>query len=1032
MSPLNLDPKKAAPTQWRSLDELAMSPEFQAGLEREFPEGASEATELDRRQFLQVMGASFALAGLTGCDVVRRPKHEILPYNNAPEHLIPGKPQFYATTVTVGEEVMGVLVESHQGRPTKIEGNPQHPSSQGATGKLQQASILDLYSPNRSQKVLKNGASSTWDAFWGGMAPVIDGFRANGGEGLRILSGYIVSPSFAAIKQHILREFPKAKWVVYEPVNRDNARIGLLGAVGKPVDAHYRIESAKRILSVDSDFLESELNHVAHARAFAKTRNPDLGKAGMSRLYLMEARYSVTGGVADHRIRVKPSMIPAALALVARELANQGLTFQSGETQLIDSALSASNGTIAEFSPQLISELAADLAAHRGASLILVGKHQPPLVHALGHAVNRLLGNVGTTVLYKISPTFAFNQDSPASAVAIRDLAADMEKGVVDTLLMIDANPVFTAPADIQFTSHLSKVRHSVHLGGEVNESAQAALWHIPQSHYLEHWDDAISFDGTTSIAQPLISPLYTTFSKSEVLAKLFDYRYRESLDIVKGHWMSRSGALGFEIAWRRWLHDGIIETGALPDSGPGSSSGMDAFLKAHSSSDEGSREGGIELMLFEHPNVHDGRFASNSWLQELPEPITKLCWDNAAYIGPSLAQKLGIKDQIILKNDKGVPMGQYDKPMIKVTRGGHSLSLPAWILPGMADETVVIHLGYGRKKGPGIAEGAGFDAYPLLDKRVGQPLSVQVEVTGSTYTLACTQDHWSMESRPIVREGDLELYERRPNFSADEFMNPHPPLASLWEEHDYSKGMQWGMTIDLNSCNGCSVCVVACQAENNIPVVGKGQVIRGREMHWIRLDRYFTGDVDDPGLVFQAMLCQHCENAPCEAVCPVSATVHSKEGLNEMVYNRCIGTRYCSNNCPYKVRRFNFSNLTNHYSESEKMQKNPDVTVRFRGVMEKCTYCVQRIEQARIGFKNKGNEVIPDGAIVPACAQACPTDAIVFGNINDPKSRVAVLKAHPRNYGVLTELNTKPRTTYLAKVRNPNPAILKLSRSAT
>ncbi len=1032
MSSLNLDPKKSAPMQWKSLDELAMSPEFMAGLDREFPDGADTSSGVDRRQFLQVMGASFAFAGLTGCDVVRRPKHEILPYNQMPEHLIPGKPQFYATTTTLGEEVMGVLVESHEGRPTKIEGNPQHPSSQGATGKFEQASILDLYSPTRSQSPLKQGAASSWESYWQEMAPLIQRFRQNGGEGLRIMSGYITSPSFAAVKRHIQETFPKARWVVYEPVNRDNVRIGLLGAVGKPVEAHYRLEASKRLLSVDCDFLDSELNHVANAKSFAKTRNPDLGLAGMSRLYAIEARYSVTGGAADHRIRVKHGRIPAALGLVARELSKLGIQFNAGETQLIEAILSGSDGDVAGLSSDYISALAADLAAHRGASLVLVGKHQPPLTHALGHAVNRALGNVGATVQYKLSPTFGFNQDSPASSVAIRELAADMEKGAVDTLLMLDVNPVYTAPADVNFSGHLAKVNHAVHLGSEVNETAEASGWHLPLSHYLEHWNDALSFDGTASIAQPLISPLYETLSQSEVLARLFDYRFRDSLDIVKGFWMSRNGQMGFDSAWRRWLHDGIIETGALPQVGADANVGMEPFLKAHTGVETGTAAGEIELVLLEHPNLYDGRFASNSWLQELPEPITKICWDNAAYIGPELAEKLGIKNEIISKSEKGTPLGQFAKPMVRVSRGKHSLELPAWVVPGMAADTLVVHLGYGRAKGSDVAVGAGFDAYPLLENRVGQPLAVKVEVTGKKYELACTQDHWSMESRPIVREAGLEVYDKRPDFASDENMNPHPPLKALWEEHNYSKGMQWGMTVDLNSCNGCSVCIVACQAENNIPVVGKDQVIRGREMHWIRMDRYFSGDVENPELVFQAMLCQHCENAPCEAVCPVSATVHSNEGLNEMVYNRCIGTRYCSNNCPYKVRRFNFFNLTNKYTESEKMQKNPDVTVRFRGVMEKCTYCVQRISQARIAYKNKGKESIPDGAVVPACAQACPTDAIVFGDINDPKSRVSAMKAHPRNYGVLEEIYTKPRTSYLAKVRNPNPAIVKLSQAAT
>jgi MoCo/4Fe-4S cofactor protein with predicted Tat translocation signal len=1045
MSSLNLDPKQTGKQYWKSLDELADAPEFRQYIEREFPEGASElGGGVSRRRFLQVMGAGMALAGVTGCKVIRRPEVEVLPYNKMPESLIPGVPQFYATVMNLRGEAVGLLVESHEGRPTKIEGNPRHPGSLGATSKQQQSSVLDLYNPERSQVPLKKGAASDWNAFWAEMESLFGAYKKNGGQGLRFFSGYNASPSFADVKAFVLQAFPNAKWTSYEAVNRDFQSQGIAAVTGQSLDPHYKFEAAKRILSLDADFTETESGHLAYAKAFAKGRNPDLGVEKMSRLYLIESAYSPTGGCADHRLRVKPSQITPALILIAKEFAAQGLALDADVSSL------PADASAAGINPAWIKETVADLLAHKGSSLIVVGKYQPALAHALAHVLNAALGNIGATVEYKPSALPALNaadgKTMAPSSEALAELAAALDAGQVETLVVLDANPAFAAPADAALASKLGKAKHLIHLGGEVDETAALAEWHLPMNHYLEEWGDGVGYDGTAAIAQPLISPLYATVGKAEFLATLAGYPQRKSHDIVKEFWRKKAGGLDYEKVWREWLHDGIIANTAFAAAQPGSS--KDGFAKL-SQAYKAPKAGTVEVFFREHPNVLDGRFANNAWLQELPEPITKLTWDNAALVSPAFAKKLGIAEDILLKNETGTEMGGYKhRPMVRVTSGGRSLDIVAWVMPGLPDETVLIHVGYGRRTVGTVGQGTGFDGFALLDSSspfIG--LDAKVEKTGKDYALACTQDHWSLENRPIVREAPLEEYEQgKEEAFSEEKWNEHPGSEkpngeqSLWGEapeakggargtYDFTQGMQWGMVVDFNSCTGCNTCIVACNSENNIPVVGKEQVTRGREMHWIRLDRYFSGDVNNPELIFQVMTCQHCENAPCEEVCPVAATTHSHEGTNDMTYNRCIGTRYCSNNCPYKVRRFNFFNYTNKWAgTTEAMQKNPDVTVRFRGVMEKCTYCIQRINRARIQYKNKGQETIPDGGVTPACAQACPSDAIVFGNINDPESRVAKLKAHPRNFGVLRDLNTKPRTTYLGRVRNPNKAIEKLA----
>jgi MoCo/4Fe-4S cofactor protein with predicted Tat translocation signal len=1043
MSSLNLDPKNPGKQYWKSLDELGEAPEFKNFLEREFPEGASEmGSGVSRRKFLQVMGAGMALAGVSGCQIVRRPEQHILAYNKMPESLIPGVPQFYATVMSVGGEAVGLLVESHEGRPTKVEGNPKHPSSLGATGKYHQASVLGLYDPDRSQTPVKGGSSTDWASFWSDTSGLFAGYKQNGGKGLRFLSGYIASPSLADVKAQVLKAFPEAKWTTYEAVNRDNQFKGIAAVTGAALDPHYKYEAAKRVLSIDADFTEAESDHLKAGKAFVSTRNPDLGTEKMSRLYVVEALFSPTGGSADHRLRVKPGQIANVLVLVAKELQAQGLDLGAYGAEI--SALSA-DAAAAGVKADYVKELAKDLLAHKGASVVVVGRYQPAVAHAIGHAVNVALGNVGKTVEYKPSVIKALNGESEGAYASISELAAAMGAGQVETLVILDANPAFGTPADLDFAGKLAKVKHVINLGHEANETSALAEWHLPLSHFMEEWTDGLAYDGTASIGQPLIMPLYASQGISEVLAGIAGLPNRKSHDIVKEFWR-KNGGIDFEHKWREWLHEGVIHKTAYASVNPGSANGGIAKLAAEAAAK--APKAGVEIMFRAHPNLYDGRYANNAWLQELPDPITKLTWDNAVFVSPKLADSIGISDSLFNKNKTGTSMGEYrNRPMVRVTVGGKSLEAVAWIVPGLADDTVLLHFGYGRRSVGKVGTGSGFDAYAIMN--TASPFlagDVKLEATGGLYEVACTQDHWSLEGRPIVRELGLEGYEEDKHHSFSEHKWNHHPVdeetgleKSLWTEasaakggargtYDFTKGMQWGMAIDLNSCTGCNTCLLACTAENNIPVVGKEQVLRGREMHWIRLDRYFTGSVDDPELVFQPMTCQQCENAPCEEVCPVAATVHSHEGLNDMAYNRCIGTRYCSNNCPYKVRRFNFFNYTNQWKNSSlSMQKNPDVTVRFRGVMEKCTYCVQRINRARIQYKNKGQETIPDGAVTPACAQACPTDAIIFGDINDANSRVAKLKSHPRNYGILRDLNTKPRTTYLGRVRNPNKAIEKI-----
>ena len=984
------------PEYWRSLEELAGSPEFQDMLHREFPKGASEWVDsVSRRGFLRLMGASLAMAGMTGC--TKLPLQEIVPYVRQPEQLIPGVAMYYATAFTLSGYANPLLVESHLGRPTKIEGNNLHPASLGGTDVFAQASILGMYDPDRSQAITHLGDVDSWATFAKEIKGALAVQKTLGGAGIRVLTQTISSPTLKDQMHAFLAMYPKAKWHVYEPVNRDNALEGAKLAFGEAVETQYRLENAAVIVSLDADFLYAGFpGNVRYIRDFAKKRNPD---SEMSRLYVVESNPSSTGAKADHRLPLRAVDVePFARALASAIGVNGGGAMASGDTA------------------KFISALAGDLQKHKGASVIIAGDHQPPAVHALAHAMNAALGNVGKTVVY----TDPVDANPVNQTESLRDLVSDMRAGNVDLLVIMGGNPVYDAPADLGFGDCVknSKVGLRIYHGLYENETAELCHWNVNEAHYLEAWSDGRAYDGTVSLVQPLIAPLYAGKSAHEMLSALVGVSDASGYDIVRGYWQKQNAGPEFEAWWRKTLNDGFVEGSAYtPKAVSLKLPSLPVRTCRRPENDANSDANSLEINLRRDPSVYDGQFANNGWLQELPKPMSKLTWDNAVLMGPRMADREGIKTMDV----------------VTLELGERKITGPVWIQAGHPDHSVTVHLGYGRRKAGRAGTGAGFDAYALrTTNALWFATGGKLTKTGDHYQLASTQGYQTMDTgdgatRPLVREATLEEYRKEPKFAKED---EPPPTLTLYPGYDYKKSPDaWGMTIDLNACVGCNNCIVACQSENNIAVVGKEQVVKGRHMHWIRVDAYYQGDRDAPKAHFQPVPCMQCENAPCELVCPVGATVHSSEGLNDMVYNRCVGTRYCSNNCPYKVRRFNFLLFQDWETPQYKLMRNPDVTVRSRGVMEKCTYCVQRITQHRIdaetaAVRENREFKIEDGSLQTACQQSCPADAIVFGNINDPNSRVAKLKALDRNYGLLADLNTRPRTTYLAEIRNPNPEL--------
>ncbi|MEQ8768023.1 MAG: TAT-variant-translocated molybdopterin oxidoreductase [Planctomycetota bacterium] len=971
--------KKSGPAYWRSLDELAGSEAFQELLENEFPQHASVWPDgVSRRGFLHLMGASLALAGVTAC--TRQPEEKILPYVRQPEQIVPGQPLYFATALDPGGGALGVLVESHMGRPTKIEGNPDHPASLGATDARTQAMILQLYDPDRSQVVLGGSNIRSWGAFEEDLDNQLAFQATKQGAGLRILTPNTTSPTLIAQMERILAKYPSAKWHAYDPLDRRSAREGARLAFQQPLTVEHRLEKADVIVSLDADFLMSGSAPVVAARQFSSRRVPE---QPMNRLYVLESSPTLTGAQADHRQALRPGELRAVARFLAADL---GL-LNKGNAELPESA-------------RWVRSMLEDLKAHRGRSVVMAGDEQPAELHGLVHAINEALGNVGETVFYR-EPLDAL---STGAAQALDVLTRSLAAGEVEVLLILGGNPAYDAPADLELSTHLERVGFKVHLGLYDDETSLLCDWHLPEAHPLECWGDTRSFDGRVSIQQPLIAPLYNGRCPLEVLALLEDRSGLGSHDLVREHWKGRLGEDGFEAAWRRAVHDGQVQGTESPvvdaQCGP-----VDSLFRDGAFAGPGAS--GMDLLFRADASAFDGRFANNGWLQELPRPLTKLTWDNAVLIAPSTAERLGLENEDVVEL-------QYQ---------GRRVEGPIWITPGQARDCLTVHLGYGRTRAGRVGTGVGFDAYALRTwEAPAGGTGVRLRKTDRQHSLVTTQEHHSMEGRDIVRSFPLaELGQDEAHAEAE---SHHEGPTSLYPEKPWD-GAAWAMEIDLSKCVGCNACTIACQAENNIPVVGKEQVANGREMSWIRVDRYYMGDLDEPQTVHQPVPCMHCENAPCEPVCPVAATVHSDEGLNDMVYNRCVGTRYCANNCPYKVRRFNFFNYPKEVAESETLQRNPDVSVRFRGVMEKCTYCVQRISHARIEAKKAGH-AIKDGAIVTACQQVCPSGAIVFGDKNDASSAVAKQKSDPRHYDLVLghHLNTKPRTGYLAQIRNPNPAI--------
>jgi MoCo/4Fe-4S cofactor protein with predicted Tat translocation signal len=986
---------------WRSLEELAGAPGFDEMLQREFPRQASEWIDpVSRRGFLKIMGASMALAGLSGC--TKQPDEAIYPYIKQPEDMILGKPSYFATAHPFNTGAVPVLVKSDAYRPIKVDGNPDHPVNRGSSDPITQGTILGLYDPDRSQHVIYRGENREWSEFVDALQTHLAVKRPVGGAGVYVLTSTVTSPTLAGQIKQAQAAFPNAKFLQYDPVNRDSAYASAQTAFGTPVDAQYWLQSADVIVSLDADFLSGITFPGFHKLAgdYSRRRKLETPDADMNRLYAVESAVTTTGMKADHRLGLRASDVPAFAAALAAAVAGG----------------SAPSGSWTPEQQAFLAAVVKDLKANGGASVVIPGEQQPPEVHLAAIAINEALGNVGKTVIY----TETVNPLPSQQNEDLKSLVADMNAGKVDWLLALEVNPIYSAPADLDFEGALNKVNTLVHLGAHVDETGAIANWHINSAHYLESWSDARAYDGLVTIIQPMIEPLYSGRSTHEVVqAMLVSSPLVSPYDAVRATWKVQLSAKGdFEQNWRKALHDGFIDGTAFEAKTVSGKSGVPQTPAVSADS--------IEVIFRPDPSLYDGRYANVGWLQELPKPVTNLSWDNAALISNGTLVKYKLEEADV----------------IEIGLNGKKVKAPVLVVPGHPENSITVYVGQGRRKAGRVGTGTGFDAYAIRPS--SSPLfatGATITKTDATYELANTKSHYhddrsklaggtgggknsleanEADTRGIIRYATLEEFKKNPNFAHEGEGHEDPEVdQTMFPAYVYDKNA-WGMSIDMNSCVGCNACIVACYAENNIAVVGKQQVKIGRNMQWLRIDTYFEGDLSAPRAHLQPMACQHCENAPCEQVCPVGATVHTPEGLNTMVYNRCVGTRYCSNNCPYKVRRFNFLLYSDYETESYKLGRNPDVSVRSRGVMEKCSYCVQRISAAKI-HADKENREIRDGEIITACQQACPTEAIVFGNINDPESKVAKLKKQQRTYGVLADLNTRPRTTYVAEVFNFN-----------
>jgi molybdopterin-containing oxidoreductase family iron-sulfur binding subunit len=1088
----------------RSVDEFVDAPEFEEFVKREYPVHSEDWDNVvSRRSFVKLMGGTLALAGLSGC--VIQPAEKIVPYVRPEEDLLPGKPLFFATAMSLGGVATGLLAKSYDGRPVKLEGNPQHPGSLGATDIYAQAALLDMYDPDRSQEVKFRGSPKTWQNFMTTLRSSVEENRVDGGAGIRFLTPTVTSPTLLAQFKQVASELPNARWVSYEPVNSDNAMNGARMALGSPVQTIYKFDLADRILSLDKDIF-SDFN-VRYKKDYAKKKNHRTeGKENreINRLYTVETTMTLTGAKADHRLAVKPSQMPEVAKAIAAALGVGGATSTYTENA------------------QWIAAMAKDLQAFRGKSIVVAGDNQPPIVHALAHAMNGALGNVGQTVVY----ADPFTPSEKSQIDQLRELITDIDGGRVKMLVVMGGNPVYNTPVDLKLNAErMNKIPLRVHLGTHFDETAELCHWHVAEKHFLESWSDARAYDGTATIIQPLIAPLYDSHSAHELVQLFFRENFdQKDYDIVRAYWQTQNinvttaaptaaaatagtitggshtapanaspaaapapatqsanantasaqtrppsttsnsaapatsssapagqtspngtaqasrpagGATpaSFEEKWRKIVHDGFVPNTAATTKSMSANAGFLSQPQQPAAS-----SGPIEIAILPDPRGYDGRFTNNGWLQELPNPLTKVTWENVALISPNTAKRLGINQQ---NDDDQLSGAGAERPasfinshgsnlhcdLVTLSYQGGNVSAPVamWIAPGQPDDVVTVYMGYGRTRAGRVGTGLGYNAFEVMRSDAMTFGTGNITRTGDQTDVASTQIHFNMQGRDILRVWDTNNFEAELEHAEEENEDFYPLSMYKTAADEYQKQYdtyhRWGMSIDLNSCVGCNACVLACQSENNIPVVGKEQVGRSREMHWMRIDAYYTGDdLSNPeGPHFQPVLCQQCEQAPCEVVCPVTATVHSAEGLNDMVYNRCVGTRYCSNNCPYKVRRFNFMLYQDWDTPQYKLMRNPEVSIRSRGVMEKCTYCTQRISAARIEAEKDGRP-IGDGEVVTACQAVCPTDAIVFGNMNDRESEVYKTKRDPRNYRLLNELNTQPRTTYMAELKNQNP----------
>ena len=992
---------------WRSVDELANTPEFQEAVEREFP-GSPHAwgDDVSRRGFLKFMGASAALAGLAGC--TKQPDEPIYPYIKQPEDLILGKPNYFATAHPFVTGAVPLLVKSDQYRPIKIDGNPEHPYNQGSSDPFTQATLLDLYDPDRSQHVKFHDENREWAEFAVEFRNKV--ISTKDGTGIYFLSETITSPTLARQWKEVQAKYPKITLVQYDPAIAGTA-------LANGLNVQYDLADADVIVSLDADFLSGAAFPGFHklVRQYAERRkNPEK----LNRLYAIESTPTTTGLKAEHRLGLRASEIPAFTAELAKAVGVPGEPSAYAWT---------------EEQKKFLAALAKDLKAHAGKCVVIPGLYQDESVARLALVINNVLGNLEKTIAVSFE---AVNSLPSNQSGDLKALVADLNAGKVDWLVILNDNPIYNAPADLEFAAAFEKAKMTAHLGSHVDETGQNAQWHIPAAHFLESWSDAGAYDGTVSIVQPMIDPLYGGKTAHHFFQALLDEPGLSPYEAVRETWKPVIKG-DFETGWRKALHAGWIEGTSLDHQDLVEVGGIEAIQKqfaAHPGlvwphkAPVPAPKNSLEIIFRPDPNVYDGRWANVGWLQELPKPVTNLSWDNAALVSGATLTKYGLEEDDI----------------VELTVQGRKVNAPVIVAPGHPDNSVTVHLGYGRQTGR-VAGGAGFNAYLIRTSDAPFYAVGSMKKVPGKWGVAVTKSHFqdhrpklfggegngnnsleadeAINERGIIRYATLEEYKADPGFANEGEAHPATDKSNTMFPNWEYKDNAWGMSIDMNSCTGCNACIVGCYAENNIPVVGKQQVRIGRNMQWLRIDTYFEGDLAAPRAHFQPMACQHCENAPCEQVCPVGATVHTPEGLNAMVYNRCVGTRYCSNNCPYKVRRYNFLLYSDFETESLKLMRNPDVTVRSRGVMEKCSYCVQRISSAKIEA-DKENRAIRDGEVVTACQQACPAQAISFGNINDRESKVAKLQGDERSYQVLADLNTRPRTKYVAAVLNLNPEL--------